>query len=70
MLLVISILIFIVYKRKSIFKLPADSTLVNTLNYSEKDKFLLDLGTFILNNLHSVTVEELIDYSGMNKRIF
>jgi hypothetical protein len=70
MLLVISILIFIVYKRKPIFKLPADSTLVNSLDYREKDKVLLDLGTFILNNLHSVTVEDLIDYSGMNKRIF
>ena len=40
------------------------------LNYSDKDKFLFDLGTFILQNLSTITVDELIEYSGMNKKAF
>jgi predicted DNA-binding transcriptional regulator AlpA len=40
------------------------------LDYSDKDKFLFDLGTFILQYLSTITVDELIEYSGMNKKAF
>ena len=63
-------LIFFVYKRKFIFKSYTDLTSENKRDYSDKDKFLLDLGTYILKNLHSVTVDDLIIYSGMKKRLF
>ena len=63
-------LIFLVYKRKSIFKSYPDLTSENKRDYSDKDKFLLDLGTYVLKNLHSVTVDDLVIYSGMKKRLF
>jgi hypothetical protein len=63
-------LIFLVYKRKSIFKSYTDLTSENKRDYSDKDKFLLDLGTYVLKNLHSVTVDDLVIYSGMKKRLF
>jgi predicted DNA-binding transcriptional regulator AlpA len=37
---------------------------------TDKDKFLFDLGAFILKNIHSVTVEDLLSYTGMSKKIF
>lgn len=40
------------------------------MNYSDKDEFLFELGTFILQNLSTVTVDELMEYSGMSKKIF
>jgi predicted DNA-binding transcriptional regulator AlpA len=40
------------------------------LNHTDTDKFLYDLGTFILSNLHSVTVEDLLSYTGMSKKTF
>ena len=63
-------LIFFVYKRKPIFNSPTDLTSENKRDNSDKDKFLLDLGTYILKNLHTVTVDDLIIYSGMKKRLF
>jgi hypothetical protein len=63
-------LIFLVYKRKSIFKSHTDLTSENKRDYSDKDKFLLDLGTYVLKNLHSVTVDDLVIFSGMKKRLF
>jgi hypothetical protein len=63
-------LIFFVYKRKFIFKSYTDLPSENKRDYSDKDKFLLDLGAYILKNLHSVTVDDLVIYSGMKKRLF
>jgi hypothetical protein len=63
-------LIFLVYKRKSFFKSPSDLTSEIKRDYSDKDKFLLDLGTYVLKNLHSVTVDDLVIFSGMKKRLF
>jgi predicted DNA-binding transcriptional regulator AlpA len=40
------------------------------LNHKDTDKFLYDLGTFILKNLHSVTVQDLLSHTGMSKKTF
>ena len=37
---------------------------------NEQDKFLLDLGNYILENLAVVVVEDLIVYTQMNKKVF
>ena len=37
---------------------------------NEQDKFLLDLGNYILANLAVVVVEDLIVYTQMNKKVF
>jgi predicted DNA-binding transcriptional regulator AlpA len=47
-----------------------DLTSDNKRDYSDKDKFLLDLGAYILKNLNAVTVDDLVIYSGMKKRLF
>ena len=69
---IIGLLIYLLIKRKQTFKENKESNIsVNKkLNYSDKDKFLFDLGTFILQNLSTITVDELIEYSGMNKKAF
>ena len=70
--IIIGLLIYLLIKRKQTFKVNNESniTLHKKLDYSDKDKFLFDLGTFILQNLSTITVDELIEYSGMNKKAF
>jgi predicted DNA-binding transcriptional regulator AlpA len=72
LLVILGILLFLGLKKKGIFnkKTPTNTPLNDNLISSEKDKFLYDLGTFILKNLHSVTVEDLLSYTGMSKKIF
>lgn len=69
-LFIITVIIIFLYKRKNIFNSPADLKIENKLDFSDKDKFLLQLGAYILKNLNTVTVDELIIYSGMKKRNF
>lgn len=71
-IVIIGLLIYLLIKRKQSFGVPEESNVSvdKKLNYSEKDKFLFDLGTFILKNLSTITVDELIEYSGMSKKIF
>lgn len=69
---IIGLLIYLLIKRKQTFKVNKEShiPLDKKLDYSDKEKFLFDLGTFILQNLSTITVDELIEYSGMNKKAF
>lgn len=71
-IVIIGLLIYLLIKRKQSFGVPEESNVSvdKKLNYSDKDKFLFDLGTFILKNLSTITVDELIEYSGMSKKIF
>ena len=70
LLLIIAFLIFLVVKRKttSIKNKDLNVPVSENLNHPDTDKFLYDLGTFILSNLHSVTVEDLLRYTGMSKK--
>jgi predicted DNA-binding transcriptional regulator AlpA len=72
LLVVIAFLIFLVVKRKTTFSKNKDLNvpLNENLNHTDTDKFLFDLGTYILKNLHSVTVEDLLSYTGMSKKTF
>jgi predicted DNA-binding transcriptional regulator AlpA len=72
LLLIIAFLIFLVVKRKTTSSKNKDLNvpLNENLNHTDKEKFLFDLGTFILVNLHSVTVEDLLSYTGMSKKTF
>jgi predicted DNA-binding transcriptional regulator AlpA len=72
LLVILGILLFLGLKKKGIFnkKTPTNTPLNDIVNPSDKDKFLFDLGTFILSNLHSVTVEDLLSYTGMSKKTF
>ena len=69
---IIGLLIYLLIKRKQTFKEIKESNISvhKKLDYSDKDKFLFDLGSFILQNLSTITVDELIEYSGMNKKAF
>ena len=69
---IIGLLIYLLIKRKQTFKVNKEPNipLDKKLDYSDKDKFLFDLGDFILQNLSTITVDELIEYSGMNKKAF
>ena len=71
-IVIIGLLIYLLIKRKQTFKVNKESNVSvdKKLDYSDKDKFLFDLGTFILQNLSTITVDELIEYSGMNKKAF
>jgi predicted DNA-binding transcriptional regulator AlpA len=72
LLVIIGLLIYLLIKRKQTFILNKESNVSvdEKLDYSDKDKFLFDLGAFILQNLSTITVDELIEYSGMNKKAF
>ena len=69
---IIGLLIYLLIKRKQTFKVNNESniTVHKKWSYTDKDQFLFDLGTFILQNLSTITVDELIEYSGMNKKAF
>ena len=71
-IVIIGLLIYLLIKRKQTFKVNKEPNipLDKKLDYSDKDKFLFDLGDFILQNLSTITVDELIEYSGMNKKAF
>ena len=72
LIVIIGLLIYFLIKGKHSSKVPGESTASKgkKLNYSDKDEFLFELGTFILQNLSTVTVDELMEYSGMSKKIF
>jgi predicted DNA-binding transcriptional regulator AlpA len=72
LLVALGILLFLGLKKKGIFnkKTNKNTPLNDIVNPSDKDKFLFDLGTFILSNLHSVTVDDLLSYTGMSKKTF
>ena len=69
---IIGLLIYLLIKRKQTFKVNNESniTVHKKWSYTDKNQFLFDLGTFILQNLSTITVDELIEYSGMNKKAF
>ena len=72
LLVALGILLFLGLKKKGIFnkKTNKNTPLNDIVNPSDKDKFLFDLGTFILSNLHSVTVDDLLSHTGMSKKTF
>jgi predicted DNA-binding transcriptional regulator AlpA len=72
LLFILGTLLFLVLKKKGNFnkKTNKNTPLNDILIPSDKDKFLYDLGTYILENLHFVTVEDLLNITGMNKKTF
>ena len=66
-ILFISGVIFYMRKNKlKTIKLPMSEDYIE----NEQEKFLLDLGNYILENLATVSVEDLIVYAQMNKKSF
>jgi len=72
LILVFVSMIFLIVKRKPTFSKTKDLNVPVHKKWSDtdKDRFLFDLGAFILENIHSVTVEDLLSYTGMSKKIF
>jgi len=72
LLLFIGFLIYLVFKRKPAFSKINEQNVPEYKKWSDvdKEKFLFDLGTYILENLHFVTVEDLLNITGMNKKTF
>jgi predicted DNA-binding transcriptional regulator AlpA len=72
LLLFIGFLIYLVVKRKPAFSKINEQNVLEDKKWSDvdKEKFLFDLGTYILKNLHFVTVEDLMNITGMNKKTF
>ena len=72
LLLFIGFLIYLVFKRKPAFSKIKEQNVPEDKKWSDvdKEKFLFDLGTYILENLHFVTVEDLLNITGMNKKTF
>ena len=60
---------YILFKRYYKTNMPEQES-NHVVLQNEQDKFLFDLGSFILENLATVSVEDLIVYSQMNKKAF
>jgi predicted DNA-binding transcriptional regulator AlpA len=71
-LFIIGFLVFLVFKRKPAFSKIKEQNVPVGKKWSDvdKEKFLFDLGTYILKNLHFVTVEDLLNITGLNKKTF
>jgi len=67
--MIVFIVVYILYKRNYKTNIPRKES-NHIILENEQDKFLFDLGSYILENLVSVSVEDLIVFSQMNKKAF